>query len=193
MKDKVALFFDSVAENWDKTNKPASEVLELIADIAGISENKSVLDVGCGTGVMLPLYIKRNSAQITAVDISQKMIDIAERKYPGEKIRFVCGDITSFSCECRFDCVVVHNAFPHFLRQKEALENLKCLTAHGGTLTVAHSISRDDVLKCHANVSDVSVPLPQAHELCKMFGSDFEKFTILSDEKCYVVSATRKI
>lgn len=193
MKDKVALYFDSIAGNWDKRSNPPFEILEKIADIAGISEGKTVLDVGCGTGVMTPVFLKRNVKHITALDISQKMLDAAKEKYGDKRISFICGDISSFVCEDNFDCVIVHNAFPHFLRQKEALENLEHLTKKGGTLTVAHSISRAEVLKCHENVPEISVKLPEAHMLGEMLGSGFEKFTIISDDRIYIVSATRRL
>ena len=192
MKDKVAAFFDSVAENWDKTNDADPAVLEKIADIAAVAEKKTVLDVGCGTGVMFPVYLGRDPARITAVDISENMLFIAEKKYRNEKISFVCSDIAAFPGSEKFDCVVAHNAFPHFLRQKEALERLKDLTAPGGTLTIAHSISREDVIKCHENVPDVSIILPEAEALAAAFGDGFENFTVLSDEKCYIVSAAKK-
>ncbi len=192
MKDKVAAFFDAAAVNWDKTNDADPAVLEKIADIAGVAEKKTVLDVGCGTGVMFPVYLGRDPARITAVDISEKMLLIAEKKYRNEKISFVCADIASYPLTEQYDCVITHNAFPHFLRQAEALGRLKALTAPGGTLTIAHSISREDVIKCHENVPDVSVVLPEAQELAAAFGDGFENFTVLSDDKCYIVSAAKK-
>lgn len=193
MKDKVALFFDSLAENWDDTNILDSAVLEKIIDIAGISENKRVLDAGCGTGVLIPFFLKRKVSHITAVDISEKMIRKAKEKYPDKEISFICSDILSFDSDEKFDCVMVHNAFPHFLNQEKAIEKLKDLTSCGGTLTVAHSISRSAVLKCHKNVPEISVELPNAQAVADMFGDDFEDFTVISDERSYVVSATRKI
>lgn len=192
MKDKVTLFFDSVAENWDSTNHLDSGVLEKIIDIAGVSANKTVLDVGCGTGVLIPFFLKRQVRHITALDISEKMLHKAKKKYHDSDILYVCSDILSFGSNETFDCVVAHNAFPHFLRQHETVEKLKALTSCGGTLTVAHSISRSDVLKCHENVPEISVELPEAQTLADMFGDDFEKFTVISDEKCYIVSATKK-
>ncbi len=192
MDNQVALFFDSVAGGWDNTNAPDAAILEMIADISGAAPDKSVLDAGCGTGVMFPLYLSRNVKQITAVDISEKMLMRARKKYPSDNISFVCCDILYFDCDNTFDCVIVHNAFPHFIRQSESLEKLKKLTAAGGRLTIAHSISRADVLKCHENIPDVSVELPEACELAAMFGEDFENFTVVSDERCYIVSAEKK-
>lgn len=192
MNDNVAGFFDSAAKDWDKTNKPEPEILEKIADIAGISEKRSVLDVGCGTGVMFPLYLKRNVKSLTAVDVSEEMLRVAQKKFPEERISFVQSDIVDFDTDEQFGCVITHNAFPHFLRQREATEKLKALTSPGGTLTVAHSISRENVLKCHENIPDISLELPEAHTLAAMFGEEFEDYTILSDEKCYIVSARKK-
>lgn len=192
MKDKVACFFDSAAENWDKINHPDPAILEKITDIVGVSENCSVLDAGCGTGVLFPFFLKRNVKEITAVDVSENMLRGAQRKYPDKRITFVCRDIALFSCPRTFDCVLVHNAFPHFLRQKEAVEKLKELTSPGGRLTIAHSISRADVLRCHMDKPDISAELPEAQAIAEMFGDGFEDFTVISDEKCFIVSAVKK-
>lgn len=192
MEDKVALFFDSVAEDWDVKNNLDSEVLEKITDISGASENKTVLDAGCGTGVLIPFFLKRKVGHVTALDISEKMLRIAQRKYSDKRISFVCSNILSFNPDEKFDCVMVHNAFPHFLSQRQSIEKLKELTDYGGTLTIAHSISRDAVLRCHENVPEISVELPKAQTVADMLGDEFEKFTLISDEKCYIVSAARK-
>ena len=192
MADKVAEFFDAAAEGWDEKSRPDPAILEKIADVAGVSADKTVLDAGCGTGVMFPVYFGRNVRSVTAVDVSRNMLREAKKKYPDRGVTFVCADIAEFSPEQGFDCVVVHNAFPHFLRQREAMDNLCALTAPGGTLTVAHSISRDAVLQCHRAVPDISRHLPEAQTVAKMFGADFGSFTVISDEKCFIVSAVKR-
>lgn len=192
MKNKVALFFDAAAKTWDEKGGPDPAILEKIADIAGITENVTVLDAGCGTGVMFPVFLKRNAAAITGVDVSENMLKAAAEKISDERITLVCRDIAELSAGHGFDCVLTHNAFPHFLRQKEALEKLKDLTLPGGTLTVAHSISRQAVLDCHKNVPEISAELPEADALAAMFGDGFERFTVISDEKCFIVSAVKK-
>lgn len=192
MNDKIAAFFDNAAKNWDETSRSDPLILERIAEIAGVCENCSVLDAGCGTGVMFPHYLKRNVREITAVDLSQNMLDEARRKFPSAPITFVCLDAARFDPGRTFDCVTVHNAFPHFSDPDETLRRLAALTSPGGTLTVAHSISREKVLQCHENVPEISFELPEADVLAKRFGTDFENFTIISDETCYIVSAVKK-
>lgn len=191
MADKVAEYFDAAAEGWDKKSRPDPAILEKIADVACISADKTVLDAGCGTGVMFPVYFGRNVRSVTAVDVSPNMLREAEKKYPGHGVSFVCSDVADISTEKVFDCVVVHNAFPHFLRQREAMDKLRELTAVGGTLTVAHSISRAAVLQCHRAVPDISLRLPEAQTVAEMFGEDFGSFTVISDDKCFIVSAVK--
>jgi ubiquinone/menaquinone biosynthesis C-methylase UbiE len=45
----------------------------------GISEGSRVLDIGCGTG-SLAIACARRGAQVTGIDISPQMLDIARRK-----------------------------------------------------------------------------------------------------------------
>ena len=49
-------FFDSHAEEWDEINHNDPSKLEYISDILDIEGNESILDVGTGTGVMIPYY-----------------------------------------------------------------------------------------------------------------------------------------
>ena len=61
-------------------------VIGQILDNAGIRPGVSVLDVACGTGVLIPDYLKRGAAQITAIDIAPEMVRIAREKIPaGER------------------------------------------------------------------------------------------------------------
>lgn len=46
----------------------------------------SVLDVACGTGVLIPDYLERGAAQVTAIDIAPEMVRIAREKFPQENV-----------------------------------------------------------------------------------------------------------
>jgi SAM-dependent methyltransferase len=52
---------------------------------------RSVLDIGCGTGVFALLLADRG-IEVTGVDPAQASIDVARAKPGGERVRWICGD-----------------------------------------------------------------------------------------------------
>ena len=70
-----------------------------------------MLDVACGTGVLLPDYLKRSVRSVTGIDISPEMIRIAKKKFPQESVKLICGDVESVQLNRQFDCVMVYNVF----------------------------------------------------------------------------------
>ncbi|KPN95151.1 class I SAM-dependent methyltransferase [Lysinibacillus sp. ZYM-1] len=79
-------------------------IFSLLEEIDG----KQVLDAGCGEGYLSRLLMKEG-ARVTAVDYSQKMLDIAkERTHQQKAIQFLqgnCEDLTFLANE-QFDCIV---------------------------------------------------------------------------------------
>jgi len=57
-------------------------------------ENSKVLDLGAGTGRLAPIFIKRGAKHVTALDISQEMLNIAEKRNAYERI--VKADVRDF-------------------------------------------------------------------------------------------------
>ncbi|MBP3210574.1 MAG: class I SAM-dependent methyltransferase, partial [Oscillospiraceae bacterium] len=141
-KKEVIEFFDRHAPNWDADLIRNDEIIGTILDNAAVTEGKAILDVACGTGVLIPDYLKRKVASVTGIDISPKMTEIARAKYPQPEVTIVCGDVETVDFEKQFDCVVVYNAFPHFPDPKRLIQTLSGLLKPGGTLTVAHGMSR---------------------------------------------------
>ena len=107
-------FFDQAAAGWDAQLVRNEAVIGQILDNAGIRPGVSVLDVACGTGVLIPDYLKRGAAQITAIDIAPEMARIAREKFPQENVTVLCGDAAQAHFPALFDCIVIYNAFPHF-------------------------------------------------------------------------------
>ena len=78
-KKEIASFFDSLAESWDEEMIKSQWKIDRILSIAEVTEGKSVLDVACGTGVLVPDYISRNVRKYVGIDISHNMIEIAKK------------------------------------------------------------------------------------------------------------------
>lgn len=189
-QQKIISFFDKCAPGWDAELIRNKNVIEKILDNGGIENGASVLDVACGTGVLFPDYIKRG-AVVTAVDISPEMVKIAKKNFP--QIDVICGDVERVSFEKTFDAVMVYNAFPHFPDPESVIKRLSECLREGGRLSVAHGMSREELLKHHSGAArDVSLELPTAEALAKIFEPYFNVDVIISDNRMYQVSGVKK-
>ena len=189
-REKIISFFDGCAKNWDAETIRNERVINIILDNAQVKENTRVLDVACGTGVLFPDYIKRG-AVVTGVDISPEMVKIAKKNFP--KIEVLCEDAENLNFTEKFDVVMVYNAFPHFPYPERLIEKLSTFLRDGGILSVAHGMSREDLLKLHnERASEVSLELPEANELSKIFEPFFNIDIVISDSEMYQVSGIKK-
>lgn len=186
-KEDVIAFFDACAASWDAGSCRNEAVIAKILDNAGVREGVDVLDVACGTGVLLPDYLKRGAGSILAVDISHEMIRIAREKFSRPELELLCADAELLRTERRFDAIVVYNAFPHFTDPDALLRNLAGLLKPGGRLTVAHGASRRTIDAHHANVRSVSMGLMPAEELAERMGEHLSVELVISDDEMYQV------
>ena len=185
---EVIEFFDRLASGWDAETLRSDEIINTILDNAAVTGGKGILDVACGTGVLIPDYLKRNVASVTSIDISPKMAEIAKEKFKQERITILCGDVESTAFDRLFDCIVVYNAFPHFPDPERLIRILSGLLRPGGTLTVAHGMSREKIdAHHHGTASHVSNGLMPADDLAVIFGKHLTVTTVISDERMYQV------
>lgn len=192
-KKDIIEFFDKCAPNWDTDMIRNDEVINTILDNANVREGKDVLDVACGTGVLIPDYLARNVKSVTGIDISPKMVNIAQQKFPQEKVRILCGDVETVQFVQKFDGIVVYNAFPHFTDAEHLIKVLVSHLKQGGTLTVAHGMSRAQIDNCHAgSASKVSNGLMSEEELAEIFEKYLEVTVKISDENMYQVAGVLK-
>ena len=190
-QQEVIRFFDHCAPSWDADMVRSEPVLQTILDNAGIRSGIDVLDVACGTGVLFPDYLQRGVASLTAIDISPEMVKIARKKFP--QLKILCGDVEMAEFEHPFDAVVIYNAFPHFPEPARLIGRLAKWVKPGGRLTVAHGMSRAKLLRHHSgSASRVSLDLPEAQELAKLFAPWFDVDVILSNETMYQVCGVRR-
>ncbi|MBR1757661.1 MAG: class I SAM-dependent methyltransferase [Lachnospiraceae bacterium] len=168
--------------------KKNDAVIHTICDHAKITEGLSVLDVACGTGVMIPYYLKRHVASVIAIDISPRMAEIAREKFPEKEVTVLCGDVEVADFGRTFDRIVVYNACPHFPDPGQLVSLLSSLLAPGGILTIAHGFSRETINGRHkGGASPISRGLLPAEELAQIFSKYLEVTTVIDDETMYQV------
>lgn len=188
----IISFFDRHAAEWDEELIRDDFIIDTILNNAGICEGCRVLDVACGTGVLIPDYLERGASEVVGVDISPEMIHIAGRKIDDKRVRFLCGDIESVELRRDYDCIVIYNAFPHFPEPERLIKNLSGKLKPGGSLTVAHGMSREEIDRRHKGCAEaVSVGLMEATDLANIFSRYLSVSCKISDERMYQVTGIK--
>ena len=190
-KREIAEFFDRCAPWWDADMIRNEVIITTILDNAGIRGGMDVLDVACGTGVLFPDYLKRGVSSLTGIDISTEMAKIAAAKFPEATV--ICGDVEETQFDKTFDAIMVYNAFPHFPDPEKLIRVLAGLVKPGGRLSVAHGMSRQQLLQHHAGrASRVSIDLLHEKELAALFAPYFDVDVVISNDRMYQVAGTRR-
>ena len=193
-KADVIEFFDRLASSWDDDQIRDMDKINAILDYAGVRSGVDVLDVACGTGVLIPDYLDRDVNKITAVDISSEMIRIAKSKFDDNRVAFFCSDIEEFRLPDLYDTCMIYNAFPHFVNPASLIRCLSDKLRPGGRLTVAHSMSRKQLDSHHSGPArKVSMGLMHEEDLARLFDAFFDVDVKLSNDQMYVVSGVRRL
>ena len=86
---EISNFFNKLAADWDTICEHDPKKIECLLTMCGNLENKRILDVGCGTGILEGFLGKIPGVSVLGIDISERMIEIAVKKYNSENIRFL--------------------------------------------------------------------------------------------------------
>ena len=195
LKSDVIEFFDRLAPGWDAGMIRDNRLIGIILDNAGVMPGVRVLDVACGTGVLFPDYLARDVGALVGIDISPAMAEIAESKNKNDpRVTVITGDAETEAFDVGFDCIVVYNAFPHFPKPERLIKRLSELLRPGGTLTVAHGMSRRHLDQHHSGTaSKVSVGLMSETELAGLFSRYLEVSVVISSDEMYQVAGRKVI
>lgn len=188
------LFFDGMANKWDDTVWHDSNKIESVLEALEIKSGDSILDIGTGTGVLIPFLIDRldRSGNITAIDISARMLEIAKSKHNSGLVKFVKADFMEAEAGEVFDIVLCYSCFPHLGDRRAAVRKMLKVLKKGGKLAIFHSEGREKINRLHENMDNpVKIDsLPCAGELKSVIEAEGGKVVHIedSDEK-YVIIA----
>jgi len=193
-------YFNEQANTWDKRfhTPNLSSFLEKLVPQFGLEPGQNILDVGTGTGVLIPYLIREvgPAGSVTAIDCSENMIQICKTKHSHFKnvsVRLQDIEEDAFPTES-FDAIICFGLFPHLENKEKALQNMNHTLKPGGTLIIAHALSSEE-LKAHHNSASSAVVhdmLPEEAEMIQLLEqTGFAEIRIKDEPGCYLCIACK--
>jgi ubiquinone/menaquinone biosynthesis C-methylase UbiE len=172
-------YFDQLAPTWDKELTP--ERLKCLGNIVkelGIKPGYYVLDIGSGTGILLPFLIAElgDEGKIVALDFSAEMLGQAQAKNFPPIVGFAQADVRAIPlADNSVDLAICNSVFPHFNDKGKALEEIARVLRNNGRLVICHTMSRAMINQLHQSAggivaSDLLPPESQLRGLIKQAG-----------------------
>ena len=170
-------YFEELASVWDQLPRPHDSAVRLrgFLEEALPPSPLRVLDVGCGTGILLEglLELCPRETRIVELDFAWNMLAVNASLYRDPRVFRVCADARALPFPPGlFDAVLCFNVLPHLGETSRALEVLLAMLAPGGALAVGHWMSSEELNAFHAGLDGpVSQDrLPAVNELAAEIG-----------------------
>ena len=118
--------------------------LDRFLDLLPISAR--VLDLGCGSGKPIAAYLIEQGCQLTGVDTSEAMLEMARQNFP--KHIWMNADIRQFRSEPTFDGVLAWDSFFHLTHsdQRQMFAQFSATVTSGGALMFTSGPSHGEAI-----------------------------------------------
>jgi ubiquinone/menaquinone biosynthesis C-methylase UbiE len=168
------------------------ERLERIVAAAKVDKGDNVLDVGAGTGVLVPLIQKYGPARLFACDLSEAMMRQLKTHYP--YVEAIVSDIRELALpDLILDVVFINACYPNIVDKVGAFANLGRMTRPAGRVVISHPLG-----KAFINSLKEKVPFPlddfpeksEAEALFEPFGFSVKEF--VDESELFILVVTKQ-
>ncbi|MDE6297319.1 MAG: class I SAM-dependent methyltransferase [Muribaculaceae bacterium] len=191
-------FFDKLAPTWDENEIMSTP--ERIKDILGklgISKGMKILDLGTGTGVLIPYLSEMVGKEglVTAIDLSEGMLSLARKKYSDLKnVEFLKIDFEEEQIPGEYDMAMLYSVYPHLHSPAETMEWLfKMNIKPDGVIVIAFPSDEIFINNIHHQRKAEHDHLPPAHTLAEMINNwGFRAEVVAATPEEYIVKVKTK-
>jgi len=149
-------YFDQLASTWDNELSPERvKSLGKIVKELGIKPGYNVLDIGSGTGVLLPFLIAEldGKGEIFALDFSAEMLIQAQAKNFPPIVRFAQADVLAIPLDDNsVELAICNSAFPHFDDKGKSLKEITRVLKNNGRVVICHTMGSEMINQLHRSI-----------------------------------------
>jgi len=169
-------YFNELAPRWDALPAPldATDKVRHFVERAVAPDARLVLDIGGGTGILLPVLLEKfgAAARLVELDLAENMLAESARKFSAPWVLRLCADARYLPLRAESaDLILCFGVLPHLGEAGEALRGLMQVLRPGGALAVGHLMGSRELNALHASL-DAAVAgdrLPSAGALAEIF------------------------
>jgi 2-polyprenyl-3-methyl-5-hydroxy-6-metoxy-1,4-benzoquinol methylase len=156
MEQKAAIYDDFASEYADmvaareKKGIDQEPIMPLFLQILGDVSGLTTLDAGCGEGYLSRILASRG-ANVTGIDISERLIEIARGKDPEGHITYQVADLSQPlpAYSDHFDLIVSHFVLNDVFEYRGFLSTLGSVAKSGGRLVLSMNNPYSFVMRSH--------------------------------------------
>jgi len=152
-------FFSQLSGSWDDRHTEPGELerLRSFSSHFRLRPGDRVLDVGCGSGRLIPIICEQigPDGSLVELDFPPGMLELGRTKAHGNTVTFVAGDAHSLPlADSDFDKVIALALLPHLDNKAAALKEFHRVLKPGGMLVIAHQMGREALDRLHGESSE---------------------------------------
>lgn len=149
-----------------------------------LADGLTILDVGCGTGLITNVFAKKYQSNFTAIDFSKGVLYGKEyaKKNKIQNTQWIHQNFLDYTTDIKYDVIVCQGVLHHIPEHKTALADMKNLLTPGGVLLLGlyHPVGKlaqkiinlnfvNDLLKTDqvTNPFELSFTVGQVKNMCE--------------------------
>ena len=167
------------------------ERLEKIVTNGNIAKGDTVLYVGSGTGILIPIIKKYKPGSIYACDLSRRMLQQLIKNYP--YVKTIMADVRDLKLpKGSIDVTFINACYPNIVDKAVAFSNISRMMKVKGRIVISHPPGKAFILSLKKGAPfplDEFPEEPEAGALLKPFGLKIETF--IDEPKLYILVAKK--